>query len=89
MSEEVKAYGWTAVPRDSSILLNERKNVQDPTPQTVHNTNCPHTPLIKAITEYARTELPEPTFNHSMRVYYYGTHCLYPTLARPKPDLPF
>ena len=65
-------YGWTAQPRDPAVVLHGQKNIHDPKPQLVQETNLPDTPLAKAITDYAKRELPEQTFNHSMRVYYYG-----------------
>lgn len=32
------------------------------------------TDVARKTYQYAKEELPEKTFNHSMRVYYYGTH---------------
>ena len=55
------------------ILRNfGQKNIKDPQPQLVQDIILPDTALAKSIMEYARRELPEQTFNHSMRVYYYG-----------------
>lgn len=71
--DEIKEHGWTAQPRDPAAVLKGQKNIEDPQPQLVENIDLPDSPLAKAITEYAKRELPEQTFNHSMRVYYYGT----------------
>ena len=70
--DPVQEYGWTAQPRDPAIVLRGQKNIKDPQPQSVQDINLPDTALAKSIMEYARRELPEQTFNHSMRVYYYG-----------------
>ena len=40
----------------------------------------PGSPLVKAVHEYVKKELPIETFNHSMRVYYYGTTHLWDLL---------
>jgi cyanamide hydratase len=71
MTDPIKAYGWTAQVRDPALFL-QGKNVKKPVPQTVESTKLPDTPLAKAIIEYAKRELPVQTFNHSMRVFYYG-----------------
>jgi hypothetical protein len=34
----------------------------------------PDTLVVKAAMEYVKKELPEHTFNHSMRVFYYGEY---------------
>ena len=73
MAEAIHEYGWTAVPRDPNILLNGKRNVKDPQPMPVSSVKVPATRLATTILEYARRELREETFNHSMRVYYYGS----------------
>ncbi|KAI4247155.1 MAG: hypothetical protein LQ352_006206 [Teloschistes flavicans] len=73
MSNEIKLYGWEAKPRDPSVVLSGKKNIRDPEPQTIASTKLPDTPLAKSVLEYAKKELSTETFNHSMRVYYYGT----------------
>lgn len=72
MADPVATHGWTALPRDTSLLLNGRKNVRGPEPVTVNSVPLPDTPLAKKVLEYAQKELREETFNHSMRVFYYG-----------------
>lgn len=67
------AHGWTAQPRDVAVFLGHKNRLKEPAPQTVDSIAFPATPLAKAVLEYARKELREETFNHSMRVYYYGT----------------
>ena len=77
MADPVPTYGWTALPRDPSVILHGKENVKDPQPVKVADVQLPDTDLAKKVLEYARKELREETFNHSMRVYYYGTDFLY------------
>ncbi|KAL8646734.1 MAG: hypothetical protein Q9210_005960 [Variospora velana] len=72
MSNAIDMYGWAAQPRHVSVLLDGKKRNKEPEPQTVADTNLPDTPLATSVLEYARKLLPTETFNHSMRVYYYG-----------------
>lgn len=72
MSNPIELFGWAAQPRDVSVLLNGKKNIKEPEPQSVAKTSLPDTPLAKSVLEYARKQLSTETFNHSMRVYYYG-----------------
>lgn len=69
----LETYGWTAQPRSVSTFLGDKEDLQAPVPQTVDSISLPSTPLAKAVLDYAKQELKEETFNHSMRVYYYGT----------------
>jgi cyanamide hydratase len=72
-SDPVKSYGWTALPRDASQLLPSPNTApHEPVPVPISSTPIPNTPLAHRIQSYARSHLPEPTFNHSMRVYHYG-----------------
>lgn len=73
MSEAIYKYGWAAQPRDVSVLLDGKKNNKEPKPLDVSSVQLPDTALAKSVLEYARKELSTETFNHSMRVYYYGT----------------
>lgn len=73
MADSISIHGWTALPRDPSVILDGKKNVKAPEPVTVDNIPLPSTELARKVLEYAKKELREETFNHSMRVYYYGT----------------
>lgn len=66
---QVEEYGWGAVP----INPKEFAPTKAPAAQLVKDTPLPDTQVAKAALEYAKTELPAHTFNHSMRVFYYGT----------------
>jgi cyanamide hydratase len=74
--EQIAEYGWTALSCDPSQWGGDKKNNHDPVPQLCSQIPRPETPLVKAAMEYVKAELPEHTFNHSMRVFYYGTFCL-------------
>lgn len=74
--EDIKAYGFTAIPRPMATLLAVRKDTQPPTSLTTSDIPLPSPPLVTAVLEYAKHELPIETFNHSMRVFYYGTPSL-------------
>ncbi|KAI9761610.1 MAG: hypothetical protein M1840_001750 [Geoglossum simile] len=79
--DPTREYGLTALPRDLKVLLNGAKNNKDPVAVMVDDIHLPDTPLARKVVDYARNELQEQTFNHSMRVYYYG---MWPTHALPE-----
>ncbi|KAL1306729.1 hypothetical protein AAFC00_005394 [Neodothiora populina] len=72
MSKIVEEHGWTPVPRSLDKVVNSRKDPQPPKAVTVDDFPPPTSPLVQTVTKYARENLPQETFNHSMRVYYYG-----------------
>lgn len=72
MSDPIKAYGWTAQPRDPKLFLSERCLSTAPFPVLVESVRLPDTPLANSVLAYAQEELNSGTFNHSMRVFYYG-----------------
>ncbi|KAJ9669582.1 hypothetical protein H2201_000449 [Coniosporium apollinis] len=71
MSDSHDKYGWTAVPRSQSVLLKDAQP-KDPEPLKVSDIDLPSSPVIDQVHEYAKKNLPEETYNHSMRVFYYG-----------------
>ena len=71
---QVEEYGWTAVSCDPQQRAATRPPSKPPVPQLVKETPLPDTTLVKDAMEYVKAELPAHTFNHSMRVYYYGTN---------------
>jgi cyanamide hydratase len=81
---EIEKYGWTAVPRKFDTLLaqSQAASAGPAKPISVASIQLPDSPLVKAVHEYAKKELAIETFNHSMRVFYYGTA---PT---PSPRIP-
>lgn len=82
----IEKYGWTAVPHKVSSLL-EQSESKGPAPTIdISSVPLPSSPLSKAVHEYAQRELPVETFNHSMRVFYYGSAILqhsFPSWSSP------
>lgn len=69
---QIKEYGWTALSCDPKIWGGIKNHNKAPVPQLCADVPLPNTPIVKAAMEYVKKELPEHTFNHSMRVFYYG-----------------
>jgi len=70
-SAVVEKYGWTAVPRKMSTLLEQSQASSGPAkPTCTSSIVVPDTALANEISDYAKAELPLQTFNHSMRAYY-------------------
>ncbi|KAK3051615.1 hypothetical protein LTR09_007270 [Extremus antarcticus] len=65
-------YGWNAVHRSLDKLVAGRTNSQPSKPVKVDDIPFPDDELAQQVMKYAKEKLPAETFNHSMRVYYYG-----------------
>ncbi|KAJ8117882.1 hypothetical protein OPT61_g1023 [Boeremia exigua] len=65
-------HGWAAVPRSHSKALSRIKK-NEHAELDLASVKMPDTDVSKKVYEYARSTLPEKTFNHSMRVWNYGT----------------
>ncbi|PWY69704.1 cyanamide hydratase [Aspergillus heteromorphus CBS 117.55] len=65
-------YGLSPVHASASTLLATNAPTTPPPFIPVTQTPIPSTALAERINEYARSHLPEPTYNHSLRVYHYG-----------------
>jgi cyanamide hydratase len=77
-NQELAGNGWTAVPRSQAKVLGQLENGFEPANIKVDDIKVPDSDVAKKTYEYAKRELPGKTFNHSMRVYYYGKLlCLY------------
>ncbi|KAJ5682264.1 HD domain containing protein [Penicillium macrosclerotiorum] len=76
MSDPITLYGFTAVPASAQALLASTpaypRQSSAPAPIPARDTPMPNTPLAVRINSYAKAHLPEPTYNHSLRVYHYG-----------------
>lgn len=73
MSKTIPDDGWSAVPRSLEKLLSTRRNTHSKAaPLKVEDIPLPSSPVVESVTKHARENLNEKTFNHSMRVYYYG-----------------
>jgi hypothetical protein len=76
---ELSGNGWPAVPRSfTKSLADVDKNKQ--ADLSVEEAKSPSTDIAKKTVAFAKEKLPEKTFNHSMRVWYYG--------KRQSPSLP-
>lgn len=64
-------HGWTAVPRSLDAFLKDidKSKVKDIPLSLI---KFPTSEVTKRTKDYAQQELPEPTYNHSMRVFYWG-----------------
>ncbi|RDL42116.1 Cyanamide hydratase [Venustampulla echinocandica] len=69
----IEKYGWTAVPRDIETLLQQQSSASGVAPDiSASSITLPESAVAKAVLQYAQQELAIETFNHSMRVFYYG-----------------
>ncbi|KAL4793729.1 hypothetical protein BDV19DRAFT_366131 [Aspergillus venezuelensis] len=83
MSNPITEYGLTPVPANTTTLFTQANILSKlpPPADRTPETPVPSTPLSTRIRDYARSHLPEQTFNHSMRVYHYGLsikRCFFP-----------
>lgn len=69
--DEVGANGWTGVPANAGAIFVDR--TLNPVPLSLEEVKFPaEEPIVSKAAEYAKAVLDAETFNHSMRVYYYG-----------------
>ncbi|KAI1435764.1 hypothetical protein GGR50DRAFT_284172 [Xylaria sp. CBS 124048] len=71
-AEELDMHGWTAVPVDANVIFNKNPIVQ---PSALKLAEVPfpsNDPVVAAVQRYAKEHLVEQTYNHTMRVYYWG-----------------
>jgi cyanamide hydratase len=67
----LSANGWAAVPRSfKKSLADVDKNKQ--AEMSVDEAKPPSSDIAKKTHAFAKEQLPEKTFNHSMRVWYFG-----------------
>jgi cyanamide hydratase len=69
-------HGWTAVPRSIEQFLSSA-NKSDTKPYSISDIQVPHSSLAQKTLSYAKSQLSEPTFHHSMRVFHYGSALLH------------
>ncbi|KAG6032706.1 hypothetical protein E4U41_007168 [Claviceps citrina] len=68
----VSPKGWTAVPLDAGQLFNGQPYKFKPEPLRTQEIKFPSDDaVVERVQAYAKEKLPNQTFNHSMRVYYY------------------
>lgn len=64
-------HGWAAVPRSHSKALKQI-NKKEYAQLDLDSVKVPDNEVAKNVFDYAKSTLPERTFNHSMRVWNYG-----------------
>ncbi|OQE20168.1 hypothetical protein PENFLA_c017G05111 [Penicillium flavigenum] len=69
--DPISAYGFTPVLSSATALLADPPATPAPF-IAVTEVPTPATSLAQRIDEYAKSHLPEPTYNHSLRVYHFG-----------------
>lgn len=71
---QIQQNGWTSVPLDPSKLFNGEPYKNVPGPLLVADIKFPSDdPIVTKVQSYAKDKLPIETFNHSMRVFYFGS----------------
>lgn len=65
--------GWTAVPVDAAIIFDGKPFINEPQPLLVADVEFPtQDPYVIKTQAFVQKRLTGPTYNHSMRVYYFG-----------------
>ena len=82
MSKTTEEHGWTAVPRSLEKLVANTNDARPAKPMKVDDIPLPDSLLVQQVMKYAKESLPSETFNHSMRVYYYGKQIFQPLRQR-------
>ena len=62
--------GFNALPRDPEVILKGHNKASPYIPMS--EIAVPDTKVVRAVDEYVKKELSQETYNHSVRVYYYG-----------------
>ncbi|GAW19250.1 hypothetical protein ANO14919_087350 [Xylariales sp. No.14919] len=71
-ADDIPRHGWTAVPRDASVIFDKKPMIK-PSILKVSDAQFPDDdPVVNEVQHYAKEHLPEQTYNHSMRVYHWG-----------------
>lgn len=71
-NNEIAIHGWTPVVRDHQALLSGKPYINRPSALLVKDIQFPSDDVVAKVREHAKEKLPVPTFNHSMRVFYFG-----------------
>lgn len=71
--QEIAANGWTSVPANAGAIFGDYPFITKPEPLALSDIKFPFDdPTVAKTLKYAREKLHPETFNHSMRVYFYG-----------------
>jgi hypothetical protein len=68
---EMSTHGWAAVPRSFEKSLAD-VDMNHQAKLSVKDVELPDSAIAKKTYAFAKEQLPEKTFNHSMRVVYFG-----------------
>jgi len=75
--DPVAFYGFTSVPRDPDVLFKDHPTASGTDLKqdlfTVGDFPLPDSEVVRAVIKFVQAELDEQTYNHSHRVYVYGT----------------
>lgn len=72
---DVTSNGWTAVSRAAPSLFSGKAFLHPPKPLSLADLQFPsNDPVVAKAQQYAKSRMDEQTFNHSMRVYYFGNY---------------
>lgn len=63
-------YGFNLLPRSQEKLLKGHK--KDSPYISIDDIIVPDTKVVRTVEEYVKKELSPETYNHSVRVYFYG-----------------
>ena len=66
-------YGFNPLPRSQEKLLKGHR--KDSPYISIDEITIPDTKVVRAVDEYVKKELNQETYNHSVRVYFYGMVC--------------
>ncbi|CRG91911.1 hypothetical protein PISL3812_08965 [Talaromyces islandicus] len=71
--DEVGLNGWTSVPADAGVIFDHHSLINEPEYIPMDAIEFPFNhPVVSKTLDYVKQVLHPETFNHSMRVYYYG-----------------
>ena len=85
MAANMRTHGWTAVPRSFNTLLSSKSNLGQPKTLLIRDIAWPVDAIVTNVRDFAKDKLTEQTFNHSMRVFYWG-NALILSLIKPYPS---
>ncbi|PYI07836.1 cyanamide hydratase [Aspergillus sclerotiicarbonarius CBS 121057] len=71
--DEIKANGWTSMPANAGAIFKDPSFAERALAMQLDEIKFPcDDPVVAKTLQYAKAILHPETFNHSMRVYYYG-----------------
>ncbi|KAJ5794946.1 hypothetical protein N7457_001545 [Penicillium paradoxum] len=71
--QEIAANGWTSTPANAGTIFGDQPFINEPEFLDLNDIQFPFDdPTVAKTLKYAKGTLHHETFNHSMRVYFYG-----------------